>query len=668
MSLISPTEGYPLERIEGDPGAMSDAHEALVDAGEGLSGLSTAATQAQDLPGQGESITAARGDADDLITAVDPAIDEARLLARVLLDYSDAYETYAEHANAMIPDIEEAHAQWQSLSTAAQEAGRAALDAAEGDDQAAAEQAMQASDEACAARDRAKAELDALWQDFERYYGQWDDAYDDALVRLATSTGKDLSPEARDLLADLLSADSPAEVAEIWREADAHERRKLRHSRADIIGNLHGVPYDVRAAVNKHHLKSLLASGDIPDGKRAELQALAQELKTGPPPPQLVSFDVDGAEQVTAAFAYGDLDDASHINVLVPGMKSNVKGMPSWGTSARDINAEVPGDTATIVWFGYDSPGYLEETMMGRAADGAASLSGLLGGIGSLEPGAQTSVVAHSYGSTTAALAIGSEPGGLGVDKFITVGSAGFPEDKDVLANLQTGPQVYSTRSPADLWAPVGSNTSFGHGVVPSDLSFVHEFGSDGGVSADGDDLALTPGHSAHTGGNGMPWDDGETPGYLMEGSESFYNVKHIIATGEPGTQLDGPGSRNLVQNPLVREILQEGSSLSNKAGDVLETGASNAGETVADAGDWVGGKISASSDEAGTVASSAVDAALGAAGVPDLGFSDTAGELTSQAVEGAGEAVSEGAELAGDGISELGEWADEHIFDWEVP
>lgn len=76
---------------------------------------------------------------------------------------------------------------------------------------------------------------------------------------------------------------------------------------------------------------------------------------------------------------------------------------------------------------------------MSRAEDGAAALRSYLLAVRALSPDADVNVIAHSYGSTTAALAIGSEADGLGVTSFIAVGSAGFPNDPIVVENLSNG-------------------------------------------------------------------------------------------------------------------------------------------------------------------------------------------------------------------------------------
>lgn len=75
-----------------------------------------------------------------------------------------------------------------------------------------------------------------------------------------------------------------------------------------------------------------------------------------------------------------------------------------------------------------------------------------------------------------------------------------------------------------------------------------HARNADGTVATearhDGGVLTPTPGHSTH----GSGW-SGEAPwnftdqGYLVKGTESFYNFVSIIATGVPGTVSGGVGS-----------------------------------------------------------------------------------------------------------------------------
>lgn len=553
MTIVSPLLGVALERLEGSPGSMSWWSGSFTRVAGDLDDLRTATQAANDLAGVGRAVSAARSDAAALVAALAPDIAEAELLASVLQQYADAFSTSAEAANRLIDDIEDADAEWQRLAEDAEQAGLQALSASRLDlDTAAADNV--AAREAVDDRDRVKTTLDALWAQWDGHYAAWDAAYDTALSQLA-GAGPVLTGRARDFLDELLAAGDPAQVQRLWNEhPELHAEISAAHS--EIVGNLDGIPYEVRHTANVQRLQQVRASQpDEPMSTQIEALWVEVIYNGG----ALVSFDPDGSGQLTAAVAYGNVATAGDVSVLISGMNSGVGDLPSWAATARELNAAVDyarGTTgsATVVWFGYDTPNELEEPGMQRAEDGAAALASFLRGLDVEAPAAQSSVIAHSYGSTTAALAIGSDPAGLGVDNLIVVGSAGFPDDPQVLQNLQTGPQVFATLSEGDLWARVGRDTAPDHGTVPETLPGTVEFGSDGGYArnddgglarddAHGEELAGTPGHASHSGGNALPWQSGDEDGYLASGTESFYNIQQIIVTGEPGTSLDGPGS-----------------------------------------------------------------------------------------------------------------------------
>lgn len=539
MSLISPNRGYPLERIEGDTGSMSWWVSRFDNIGDRVGDLRARMHEVRGLPGKGQSITASRDDALETSTALTADIVEAEHLSTVLARYSDAFTAHAEPANRMVDEIEDAHARARSADAAFQHAGQNALWTSYSGTPEEIAAADQVAGDAAADKAAAQSALDDLWATWESHYSQWDAAYDAAMSALAGGTGVALTHDARDLLDQLLAADDPAAVLALWR-AHPELRDELAQKHPEIIGNLDGIPFDVRAEVNEARVRDLRSRKDLDATLATELDVLWNEMqKHGG---RLISFDPHGAEQTTAALWYGPFD-ATTVSTLVPGMMSQVSEMAEWGVSARDLNQFVGSGSATIAWFGYDSPNFAEEPAMSRAQNGAPALRSLLQGLDAILPDSEIDVVAHSYGSTTAALAIGSASDGLGVDKFITVGSAGLPDDEDVRANLQSAdaPRIYATMSERDFWAPVGQGTGFGHGTSPTSLDGVTEFDSNGGVDADGGTLLPTPGHSAHGGAN-FPWES-SPGGYLQKGSESFYNVSSIIATGEPGTEPGGEGT-----------------------------------------------------------------------------------------------------------------------------
>lgn len=134
--------------------------------------------------------------------------------------------------------------------------------------------------------------------------------------------------------------------------------------------------------------------------------------------------------------------------------------------------------------------------------------------------------VAHSYGTTTAAVAL-TQPG-IHVDNFITLGSAGLPDNVDTAADLNAG-QVYSGHArdkmpgeteSGDQWASLGRDTSRDHHVDPIKPEFgSHAFGTDTG----GDAGRVVTDHST------LMSDNGEQAGYLDKRTESLKNTARVI-------------------------------------------------------------------------------------------------------------------------------------------
>ncbi|WP_338372025.1 alpha/beta hydrolase, partial [Enterococcus faecium] len=149
---------------------------------------------------------------------------------------------------------------------------------------------------------------------------------------------------------------------------------------------------------------------------------------------------------------------------------------------------------------------------MGSATEGAATLSTTLRGLDNeVSSSVTTSVIGHSYGSTTAFLAVGGSPDNLRVDNLIAVGSAGVPDGYHQTWTGDdpmdySGTQIYASRAPGDLVARYGEHSSFGHGTNPEELPGAISFESDGGtvpkVGGGTEDGLGTPGHAAHDGGN----------------------------------------------------------------------------------------------------------------------------------------------------------------------
>ncbi|MGB2757083.1 MAG: alpha/beta hydrolase [Acidimicrobiia bacterium] len=141
----------------------------------------------------------------------------------------------------------------------------------------------------------------------------------------------------------------------------------------------------------------------------------------------LYSEHGDGRE----ARVYGNLADATHVAILVPGMNTEHNGIDG---SANKLFAELrrdakPGEqVAVVTGLVYDTPEGISGASTSDAYAGRAGLRSLVADVHALNPGAEVSVVAHSYGTTLtgATMKTGS---GLDVERVVAVGSPGMTVD-----------------------------------------------------------------------------------------------------------------------------------------------------------------------------------------------------------------------------------------------
>ncbi|MGN7966857.1 alpha/beta hydrolase [Microbacterium sp. 22179] len=560
MSLTSPNRGWTLEEIEYDSGSLEGIHrdlETLID--EGGNARIVLRNIDGGLEGRGESIDRVQTESGALASRMNPTILTLGRIADVVRAYGEAVAQHAKAANDLIDDIETAHA--------AKEAAAADLDAAElaqrqctPDDTAqtrnTAEQDVTDAESGLAS---ATSTLDDLWEQWESAYSLWDEAYGAAISGLVRADGTTLSDSTLSAIDALANADSPAEVAEIWDSLTDAQRAALARTYPEFIGNLEGVPYLDRFLANKAAYDRVIEGGPYGEPLDSQLEQLGREVTDFDG--QLLMFHPFEHPQATAAVMYGvrivddegnpvdPMDGITNVNVLVGGMFSSLDDLKAWGASGRNLNkfANEYGEgvgSATIAWYGYDSPNLATEHVMGSATEGAARLSSTLRGLDNeVSSQVTTSVIGHSYGSTTAFLAVGGSPDNLGVDNLIAVGSAGVPDGYHAgwtgdAPMDYSGTQIYASRAPGDVVARYGEHSSFGHGMNPEALPGAVSFESDGGEVPSlggGTEMAVgTPGHAAHDGGNTVWgwWEAGN--GYLSRDSESFRNIANIIATGEP--------------------------------------------------------------------------------------------------------------------------------------
>ena len=560
MSLTSPNRGWPLEEIEYDSGSLEGIHrdlEKLIDEG----GNARIVLQNIDggLEGRGDSIDRVQTESGALASRMNPTILTLGRIADVVRAYGEAVAQHAKAANDLIDDIEAAHAAKETAAADLESAELAQRQCTPDDTAQTRHTAEQGVTDAESGLASATSTLDDLWEQWESAYSLWDEAYGAAISGLVRSDGTTLSDSTLSAIDALANADSPAEVAEIWDSLTDAQRAALARTYPEFVGNLEGVPYLDRFLANKAAYDRVIEGGPYGEPLDSQLANLGAEMADFDG--QLLMFHPFEHPQATAAVMYGvrivddegnpadPMDGITNVNVLVGGMFSSLADLSDWGQSARDLNSyanEYGGgvQSATIAWYGYDSPNFATEHTMGSATEGAATLSSTLRGLDNeVSSRVTTSVIGHSYGSTTAFLAVGGAPDNLGVDNLIAVGSAGVPDGYhqswtgDAPMDY-SGTQIYASRAPDDWVARYGEHSSFGHGTNPEELPGAVSFESDGGEVPSlggGTEMAVgTPGHAAHDGGNtGVEWWQ-EDNGYLSADSESFRNIANIVANGEP--------------------------------------------------------------------------------------------------------------------------------------
>ena len=327
------------------------------------------------------------------------------------------------------------------------------------------------------------------------------DCIDDA-VRIATEAEETVGPryqalaDGRYVLAegrhsasagladDADPAWSPEEVSVWWALLSESEREALINKDPEKYGNLNGIDMASRAKANDLALNGHLdaAGNRIPGtgliektqneldelnqeierlrengqevssyllGKQeklqnrlADLNAISEQLGSNAGATLLVLEPGRLGENVRAAIAIGDVDNAQHVATFVPGMGSNfrdngrlnVEFAKNLQWAAENFGGAEAGSVATIAWIGYEAPPDIVKTwdptvmLIDNAEAGAEKLNGFVTGIHSWrsERGLDVhqSIIPHSYGSTTAGIAMRDIGEGV-VDELVYTGSPG---------------------------------------------------------------------------------------------------------------------------------------------------------------------------------------------------------------------------------------------------
>lgn len=367
-------------------------------------------------------------------------------------------------------------------------------------------------------------------------------AFDDTLARRLIGETPEMQV-ATALAASVTPGATPAANSAFWSALSPAARTRLMMEQPELIGSLDGLPGRVRDSANRRvlaaervrlltveaelrkELDDNVFGGIFSDAdagleqtrKRLEsLDAIESVLAQGDR--QLLVLDNSSYEETTAAVAVGDVDTATHVAVFVPGLGSTVYGgiesydddMEGLKSTAQQLLPEGQGENAAVVtWMNYQAPqlGWTlldpERTVMSPLAAnaGADRLGPFLNGLDAARAGdPHLSVLAHSYGSLTAASALRAD---TGVDEFVALGSPGLGTLSVGDLRLPDG-HVFAAEAGGDIVADLGA-----FGRDPGTMDGVRLLSTDGS-----DDRSSSTGHSE----------------YFAAGSTSRYNAALVVA------------------------------------------------------------------------------------------------------------------------------------------
>ncbi|MGW9019946.1 alpha/beta hydrolase [Leucobacter chromiiresistens] len=368
----------------------------------------------------------------------------------------------------------------------------------------------------------------------------------------------------------------PAEVAAAWAALEPAERERLIEETPWVIGNLPGLPFEVRDAANRKMVEfyqryphamtpeQLALMADIREIlKREEREKAGSPDGIAAPPIQVVSLDVTG-EVPKAAVGYGDLDTASNTTWQVAGMNSDAHlALEGWDQASRNLSrvqdhiSGLPGSNAVVAWLGYDTPNSPETGDFGvlsvaAARAGAPRFAAELEGVHAARSAGESgipavNVLAHSYGTTTATIALALIDEDHPVDSLTMLGSAGLDTERvpayDALRvkEFTSGqPAIFTTHASADQLAPFGAGLPGRGQPNPDARDPLHlylqspVYGGGISFSSEGDptqNLKATDGHSTIGEGDargpiGMSAPEGH--GYLDVQTQSLDTVAKI--------------------------------------------------------------------------------------------------------------------------------------------
>ncbi len=285
----------------------------------------------------------------------------------------------------------------------------------------------------------------------------------------------------------------PADALTTLEGISPHARHRLVLAHPELIGRLDGAPAEMRYAANRilirREISGLESMADaltsdsidsvnggaihwsemwrelLADERAGIAERIARYRLWLDEDRQILLFDPAGDGLVVEVF--GDLEEAHHVGVVVPGMSNDIGNFgpvdgDGFRANADDLKAAAAvfdERVATVAWLGYDTPDGADAGVRNAAQEGHDGLVRFVAGLVAADD-RHVTVIGHSYGSLVTGMA---SRVGLAADELVFVGSPGTSLDHAGDANLPPGGEVWAGLA---SWDPIGAGVS----LTPSDL------------------------------------------------------------------------------------------------------------------------------------------------------------------------------------------------------
>ncbi|MGE2835425.1 alpha/beta hydrolase [Mycobacterium sp. SMC-4] len=373
-----------------------------------------------------------------------------------------------------------------------------------------------------------------------------------------------------------LPGTTPEDVKKWWDSLSQAEKTQLIAEHPPELGNLNGIPSEVRDQVNQAVLRDDIAR--VTDSA-AQHGVSTEEVLANPNAYGMSAADAvrytnavqtqKGLDKMTAegkqdrpvmlwaydplafngqgkaAVAIGNPDKARNTAVVVPGTGSSVTDGWLEGDNATNLYDQMrlgdPEEPASVIaWMGYDAPDSPTDPRIatpGLARAGGDLLAADVNGLGVTHAGgpSNVTVIGHSYGSTTVADAFASS--GMRADNAVLIGSPGTDLAENAADfNLPEGGQVYVGAASSDPVSWLGQA-----GPIPDIINreLGYPLGAEAGLGLDpaGDGFGSVRFDAEVPGRSGLP-DFADHSRYYDVGSESLRAMTDI-ANGNESTLSD---------------------------------------------------------------------------------------------------------------------------------